>query len=219
MKPLGGGASAPQKHITKSRTEVLPPYTQGGGALAPLNDRLTCRTEVPPPKRVNLPHIDLKGHYQFVTFRTHDSIDDFLKRLSAENLSANIRQYKIDKYLDHSSNGCYLNTEALILLKSFFLEKDKELYELIAFSVMPNHVHILFKQYEELAKIMQLLKGSSAYQLNRLLERKGKFWEDGYYDKLIRNEDHFSMTYEYIKYNAVKAGLTDSKERFYGIYE
>ena len=84
---------------------------------------------------------------------------------------------------------------------------------------MPNHVHILFKQHEELAKIMQLLKGSSAYQLNKLLGCKGKFWEDGYYDKLIRNEDHFSLTYEYIKYNAVKAGLSDSKERFYGIYE
>ena len=193
--------------------------TQGGGASAPQDNRGKSGTEVPAPKHLNLPHIDVKGHYQFVTFRTHDSIDDFLKRLSAENLSANIRQYKIDEYLDISQKGCYLHNEILQFLKDFFIQKDKELYELIAFSVMPNHIHILFKQKIELAKIMQVLKGSSAFQINKMLGRKGKFWEDSYYDKLIRDENHFSTTYEYIKYNAIKAELNDAKDRFYGIYD
>ena len=201
MKPLGGGALAPQK--------------QGGEVLTSQNSG----TEVPPPKRVNLPHIDLKGHYQFVTFRTHDSIDDFLKRLSTSDISSNVRQYKIDAYLDISKKGCYLHNEILQFLKDFFLKYDKELYELIAFSIMPNHIHILFKQKAELAKILQQLKGSSAFQINKMLKRKGTFWEDGYYDKLIRDENHFSTTYEYIKYNAIKAGLDDAKKRFYGVYD
>ena len=192
---------------------------QGGGASAPQDNREKSGTEVTPPKHLNLPHIDVKGHYQFVTFRTHDSIDDFLKRLSLENISSKIRQYKIDEYLDVSQKGCYLNNEILQFLKEFFIQKDKELYELISFSVMPNHIHILFKQKTELAKTMQVLKGASAFQINKLLARKGKFWEDGYYDKLIRDENHFSATYEYIKYNAIKAELNDAKERFYGIYD
>jgi len=198
VKTLGGGALAPQGSTIKSRTEVLPPSD----------------------KHTNLPHIDLKGYYQFVTFRTHDSIDDFLKRLSSQNdISSNIKQYRIDTYLDTSKKGCYLHTEVLQFLKDFFLKYDKELYELVAFSIMPNHIHILFKQKIKLAQILQQIKGSSAFQINKILERKGTFWEDGYYDKIIRNEDHFSLTYDYIKYNAIKAGLDDAKERFYGIYE
>ena len=198
MKLQGGGASAPQDGMTKSGTEVPPPSN----------------------KHSNLPHIDLKGYYQFVTFRTYDSIDDFLKQLSSQNdMSSNIKQYKIDTYLDKSKKGCYLNDDILHFLMEFFLQYDKKLYELMALSVMPNHIHILFKQNVELSKILQQIKGSSAFQINKILGTKGKFWEDGYYDKLMRNENHFSLTYDYIKYNAIKAGLDDAKERFYGIYE
>ena len=195
---------------------------QGGGASAPQDDMTKSGTEVPPPsnKHSNLPHIDLKGYYQFVTFRTYDSIDDFLKQLSSQNdMSSNIKQYKIDTYLDKSKKGCYLNDDILHFLMEFFLQYDKKLYELMALSVMPNHIHILFKQNVELSKILQQIKGSSAFQINKILGIKGKFWEDGYYDKLMRNENHFSLTYDYIKYNAIKAGLDDAKERFYGIYE
>lgn len=224
MKTLGGGASAPQSNMTTSRTEVPPPKccdVKGDGASAPQSNMAISGTKVPPPgKHANLPHIDLKGYYQFITFRTHDSIDDFLKRLSSQNnMSSNMKQYKIDTYLDTSKKGCYLNNDILQFLKEFFLKYDKKLYELIALSVMPNHIHILFKQKVELSKILQQIKGSSSFQINKILGIKGQFWEDGYYDKLIRDENHFSTTYEYIKFNAVKAGLDDAKERFYGIYE
>jgi len=165
----------------------------------------------------NLPHIDTIGHYQFITFRTNDSIDNLLKKLSKENIKTEIKQYKIDTYLDNSSNGCYLNAEVLEYLKNFFLKQDNILYELVAFCVMPNHIHILFKQKVELAQIMKKLKGSSANSINKLLGKKGKFWESSYYDKGIRDERHLMLTYEYIKNNPLKVGL--DKNRFYGIYE
>ena len=166
---------------------------------------------------LNLPHIDMLGYYQFVTFRTYDSVDDFLKKLSSENIQTNKKQYKIDTYLDSSNKGCYLNGNVLEYLREFFLDKDKILYELIAFCIMPNHIHILFKQNMELKKIMKSLKGASSNTINKLLEKKGKFWESGYYDKVIRDEKQFIATYEYIKNNPLKAGL--SEDRFYGIYE
>jgi len=189
----------------KDGTEVSAPREKNG-------------TKVPAPRRF-LPHIDMIGYYQFITFRTHDSLDDFIKKIRAKNISSREQEYKIDQYIDHSPKGCYLNNNVLDYLYSYFVAKDKNFYDLVAFSIMPNHVHILFKQNIELPKIMKHLKGATAFQINKILQRKGTFWETNYYDKVIRNEAHFEQVYDYIKYNAIKADLRDAKERFYGIYE
>ncbi len=178
----------------------------------------TDKMQVASPKR-NLPHADLIGYYQFLTFRTHDSIDEYLTRISNENISTSLKQYKADEYLDCSLKGAYLNGKVLVYLSNFLKEKDGELYDLVAFSIMPNHLHILFKQKEEIGKTVKRLKGASSVMINRMLDRKGVFWEKGYFDKAIRDEVHFETVYNYIANNAIKAGLSDARERFYGIYE
>jgi putative transposase len=164
-----------------------------------------------------LPHINIINTYQFVTFRTKDSVDDFVKKISQQNTSNKIKYQQIDNYLDHSKNGCYLNNQVITALKDFFINK-KDTYELIALSIMPNHIHILFKQTKDLAKTMQNLKGGSAFLVNKLLNKTGVLWEKGYFDKGIRNQEHFDITYNYIKNNALKAGLKDFEIRFYGVY-
>ena len=185
-------------------------------------------TEVPSPRdghyngtapRRFLPHVDLIGYYQFVTFRTHDSLDDFIKRIRSEDISSKEQEYKIDQYIDTSSKGCYLNDKVLEYLRDYFIEKDKSFYDLVSFVIMPNHVHILFKQNIEISKIMQQIKGATSFEINKRLHRKGKFWEANYYDKVIWDEAHFAQVHDYIKYNGIKAGLKDVKGRFYGIYE
>ena len=165
----------------------------------------------------NLPHIDITGHYQFVTFRTYESIDDYLKKFDLKFDEAPKRQYRIDRYLDTSPKGAYLNGEILEITKDFLIQKNGEVYELVSFCVMPNHVHILFKQKDELARTMRILKGGSARLINQKLGRTGKFWENDYYDKAIRNQHHFQITYEYIRNNPLKAGL--DLERFYSVFE
>ena len=74
-----------------------------------------------------------------------------MKRLSEEDITTSLKQYKADEYLDTSKKGAYLNDEVLQWLKDFLLSKDKILYDLTAFSIMPNHLHLLFKQKEEIA--------------------------------------------------------------------
>ena len=95
---------------------------------------------------------------------------------------------------------------------------EPEFYQLCAVSIMPNHVHLLIQQKQELSIIMQKIKGFLAFQVNKLLSRKGHFWEKTYFDKAIRDERHFNIVYEYIKNNASKANLKDAHLRFYGIY-
>ncbi len=177
-----------------------------------------CETKVSATN--HLTHLDIKNHHQFITFRTQDSVDDYLKKLARQNLSNSKRQLAIDKYLDQSKNGAYLNDDTLALFNEFIKAKEAVLYELFAFCIMPNHVHILIKPLDKLAKTVQTLKGGSAKLINEMMERKGQFWAADYYDKLIRDEKHFITAYEYIKNNPLALGEAKaSPPRFYGIYE
>jgi REP element-mobilizing transposase RayT len=169
-------------------------------------------------KHTNLPHISMQGYYQFVTFRTYDSIDDYLLKLQNSGESNSVKQQKIDSYLDNSKNGAYLFEDVLMELKRYILSQDKEIFDLVAFSIMPNHIHILFQEKIALDETIRVLKGGSSFVLNKLLNKKGSFWAKDYYDKLIRNEQHFEIVYKYIKYNALKANLKDADTRFYGVY-
>lgn len=55
---------------------------------------------------------------------------------------------------------------------------------------MPDHFHLIIKPLYEntLAQIMQNLKGTTAYAMNKLLSRSGKFWQTENFDHLIRNQ-------------------------------
>ena len=107
--------------------------------------------------------------------------------------------------------------DVLELLSDFLKQKDTVLYELIAFCIMPNHVHLLIKPLDNLTRVMQLIMGGSAKLINTKMERKGSFWFADYYDKLIRDDKHFSVVYKYIQNNPT--GLVETTTpRFYGIY-
>ena len=108
----------------------------------------------------------------------------------------------------------------LLLLYNFIREKNAVLYKLVAFCILPNHVHLLMKPLDKLAKVMQHLKGSSAKLINEMMARKGRFWAVDYYDKLIRDEQHFNIVCQYIKNNPlVLDEAKASPPRSYGIYD
>ena len=124
-------------------------------------------TKVPLPKNTkaqdmkyrHLPHIDVAGYYQFITFRTYDSTDGFIEKLSNQNKPNNKKQLDVDEYLDSSQQGAYLNDGVLLSLSDFFKSNEKVLYELVAFAIMPNHVHLLLKPLDKLSLVMQTIKG------------------------------------------------------------
>jgi len=170
-------------------------------------------------KHKKLPHIDLNGYYQFITFRTQDSLSEYLQKIYNKNIENNKKQMLIDEYLDSSSDGAYLYADKIDIFKEVLEAKDNELYQIIALAVMPNHIHILLKQEESLGKIMKYIKAKSAIELNKSIGRKGQFWAKDYYDRAIRNDAHFATVYDYILHNPIKAKLSDVERRVYSIYE
>ena len=84
-----------------------------------------------------------------------------------------------------------------------------------AFTVMCNHVHWVFETYEKdkkgnpvyLQDLLQSVKGYSAFQINKLENRKGNLWQKESFDTTIRNEKHLYNAIKYTLNNPVAAGL------------
>ncbi len=191
-----------------------------------MNDRTEASKNVQDSKgwyfRGYLPHFDGGDVVQFVTFRLYDSLPkerlrawkNELKIYPKEIAEMKLNQ-KIDTWLDQGYGSCWLNIEEIALLVQHSLFYfDGEKYRLCSWVIMPNHVHVLFSQVLgfRLPDVIHSWKSYTAGEANRLLHRKGKFWQDDYYDRFIRNEEHFERVKYYIEENPVKAGLCAKKE-------
>ena len=93
---------------------------------------------------------------------------------------------------------------------------DNERYELIAYCIMPNHVHAVIcpKQNKAgdivpVSRITYSWKRYSAANINKYLDKKGSVWQAESYDHIIRNEHEFYKVIEYVISNPVEAGLVE----------
>jgi REP element-mobilizing transposase RayT len=94
-------------------------------------------------------------------------------------------------------------------------ERVRNLYELGAFVVMPNHVHLLIEPKTHAPKITQYVKGVSARQANALLCRTGHpFWQDESFDRWVRSSRERSNIIRYIEFNPVRANLVQEPQLF-----
>ncbi len=117
---------------------------------------------------------------------------------------------RIELYLDQNyGSGILKDKRIASIVQETLLKFDGAKYKLIAWSIMPNHVHLLIKIFEDnlLSNIMHSIKSYTAHEANKILGRKGRFWFKEYFDRFIRNEKHFVQTIDYIENNPVKAKL------------
>ena len=188
--------------------------------------------------RRNLPHIQPEGAIFFVTSRLANSLPmDVVEKLRRERDVIDAELAKItdkyeraekaylasrrlfgkwDKALDSSSTGImYLsNVQVAKLVADSLHFRDGKVYELIAYCIMPNHIHIVFMPLEEskgkyysLSKIMHSLKRHTAREANLILGRAGSFWQHENYDHFARDEAELERIIKYVLYNPVKANL------------
>ncbi len=175
-----------------------------------------------------VPHFEKPGAIQSVTFRLHDSVPvDLIERWREELGSGESRdkdaatsielRQRIARYEDAGHGECWLkHPEIAELVQNALLHFDNERYRLLAWCIMPNHVHVVIECWSDwpLADIIQSWKSFTAKEANKILNRTGAFWFREYHDRFIRDEKHFSNAIEYIYHNPVKAGLVSSPEKW-----
>lgn len=118
---------------------------------------------------------------------------------------------KVDGYLDAGHGDCFLRHPAVAKLVAgalTFFAGDR--YELRAWVVMPNHVHVVVwpRPGWSLSKILHSWKSYTANEANKLLHRQGQpFWQVESFDHLIRNDQDMARCCAYTVNNPVKARL------------
>jgi putative transposase len=159
-----------------------------------------------------LPHFDMPGLYQFITFRLADSLPvSYSRQLhAAAQISSDAYHQELDDLLDANLGNCILReTRAAELVQNALLHFDAERYCLLAWVIMPNHVHTVIQVLPGygLGQIIKSWKAYTANWINKQFGTSGAVWQPDYFDRVMRSEEHFHRTVAYIEYNPVKAGL------------
>lgn len=187
-------------------------------------------------RRRNLPHWETASATYFVTFRLDGSLPAQVAALWRSDYR-NLRQQeqrgelkgssslqerrllhkKFDDQLDRAQFGPQYLAQASIaqIVVGSLMHFAGSRYELPAFVIMPNHVHLLIRPLTKaedrqpwgLDEIMHSIKGFSASGANRVLRRSGAFWQREYYDHLVRDERELAFYRDYVVNNPVAAGL------------
>jgi putative transposase len=167
-------------------------------------------------QRGYLPHCDYPDLIQLVTFRLVDSMP-IARRGEWEHLLSiedeREKRTKLEEYLDRGLGSCRLRDHRIArIMEGALLHFHGERYDLLAWCVMPNHVHVLVQVMKTpLSKLMQSWK---RYVATHCPERRSPtrrddagFWQREYWDTFMRNEDQIRRAIHYIENNPLKAGL------------
>ncbi|HEX2885274.1 MAG TPA: transposase [Vineibacter terrae] len=101
-----------------------------------------------------------------------------------------------------------------MLVENALLHFDDDRYKLLAWCVMPNHVHVLVEcdARHSLSNVVQSWKSFTAKAINAALRRTGRLWAPDYFDRYVRDNAHFAAIVSYIESNPVKAQLVDQAQ-------
>lgn len=206
---LGLGAQASRLHATGTVA-----YPEAGETPAYPEEIPDVRT------RGYLPHFENRT-IQFITFRLYDSVPKELieewkmvltQESDAEGPSDVARQMHklVDKFEDSGYGQCFLaDSQVADMMEQTLKHDDGKKYDLISYCIMPNHVHVMIRVHDgvSLSSILHTWRSYSAHEANKILGRSGDFWMKDYYDRYIRNAQHYMAVVQYIKDNPAKAGL------------
>lgn len=173
--------------------------------------------------RRNLPHLDVGGKTQFLTFRLADSLPQSVLESIKDDLKGlkgkveRIREERIQHYLDQGAGSCVLSDPTCAAIVQNALKHiDGKAFDLRAWVIMPNHVHFLayFEEGKSLIKALHSLKSFTAHEIAKLHPALIPVWQQETIDRYIRNEGHYLDKVEYIHLNPVMAGLCSSPDDF-----
>jgi type I restriction enzyme R subunit len=134
---------------------------------------------------------------------------------------------RTDHWLDSfPANRVLENPELARVVVQAMLYFAGERYDLLAYVVMPSHIHWLFQPLPQWVAALEVDPRSpreritysvnrfSATICNRVLQRKGPFWQTESYDHWVRDPDELDRVIRYVEENPVKAGLVGKAEHW-----
>jgi putative transposase len=162
----------------------------------------------------HLPHWQPEDAALFITWRLLGSLPRIPAPIQYNKPGAEFA--RVDRELDKALTGPKWLQDGRVAqavvdtLK--YGEQHLHLYELQAWVLMANHVHILINPSAELPKITKSIKNFSARRANEILGLTGPFWQDESFDRWVRSPEERDRIADYIETNPVSAGLVSRVE-------
>jgi len=196
---------------------------------------ITADSKLKVRQGARLPHWTREGSSYAVTFRLDDSLPKAVAESwrferqdiihTAKKMGRLLTTYeekrleklfseKVEKCLDEGRGKSWMRDDRIAKVVAdalgFF---NATRYRLVAWCVMPNHVHVALEPIggRELPEILHSWKSYTAKQINKILGADGPLWETEYYDHLIRDEKDLLAQIQYVVANPRRAGLKDWK--------
>ena len=214
-----------------SRSVGVPPtFSRSVGVPPTRSPYLNPEQEIQKHKPNQLPHWHQDAKLFFVTWRLADSLPaDKLKEWTRQRdewtaqhpqpwSEATEQEYHetfsktIDHWLDAGSGECVLKDPAIAkIVADALLHFDGERYLMDSFVVMPNHVHALFRLAPglKLEDLIHSWKSFSAKKINEMLGREGVLWQRDYWDRIVRDGEHWANFRSYVARNPERARLRE----------
>ncbi len=156
-----------------------------------------------------LPHYDGENAVQHVVFGLADATPAGAVR-SVANAAPLQRREAFEAMFDSGHGERTLGyPRAAEIVQRALMYFDAERYRLLAWCVMPTHVHVLVEIHASwpMASVVHSWKSFTANAVNRRLGRTGRLWGREFFDRVVRDEDHLEVVRNYIENNPVAAGL------------
>ena len=123
------------------------------------------------------------------------------------NFSRSKTYHIVIKGLD-DTDFFYDNEDRVVFLEKIQYSKHKFKYEVYAYCLMTNHVHMVIKvDNDNLSKAMQSLIIRYSRYFNKKYDRKGNFIQNRFFSKNIENQKYFLDVCRYVHRNPEKAGI------------
>ncbi len=196
------------------------PAADRRSAVVPADESFAIRTHlsiVAAFHERRLPHYHAVREALFLTWRLYGSLP--VNRNFPASITSGQAFVTMDRILDRGNSGPLFLRQpeiaAVMINALHYRESCLKHFELHAWVVMPNHVHLLITPLVPVSRLMHSLKLFTAVQANPILNRTGQaFWQRESYDRLVRDDREFERIVRYIEMNPVKAGLVAAPEQF-----
>lgn len=130
-------------------------------------------------------------------------------------VSLDDHSYFITKCVHHAVDKPLIRPMyAKLVVSSIIWAKKQGWWRILGFVIMPDHYHAIvgLRSARRLSSIMESINKYTARRLNGLFQREGPFWQDGFYEHLVRDRKDYDNILAYVHNNPVEAGLVDSPD-------
>jgi len=105
--------------------------------------------------------------------------------------------------------------DSLYFLEKLKTYKEISRYEVYAYCLMSNHVHLLLKEGEEsVGTAFRRIGASYVYWYNQKYNRTGHLFQDRYRSEPVETDQYFLTVMRYIHQNPIKAGIIERIEDY-----